>query len=168
MDTQHRAYRRYPHRLPISYAPVESGHFHQAEVQNSSLGGMCFDAEQALFPACHIDIKMKRYHPGRRGPWAYQHYRAQVKWCNPITRTTRTLYGIGVAYLRKSHVAYGVNMGLSARSCTLCGLEALPADKLNPLEKELLLCLECYQLFHNIPNDYMQHTIKQYLLGNII
>jgi hypothetical protein len=161
-----RKYPRYSDHAPIVYAGYSSQSYSQALMHNSCFDGMYFETGNSLEPDCDLFIKVQQDLTRSSEPDSRKYFRAKVKWCHQITIDGKTGYGIGVQFIARSHLSYGVNIKNSDYICNLC--EEKVSDRLiHQTESWLILCQDCLHYMESLPG-ILEKNLERNLLGNVI
>ncbi|MDM8526532.1 PilZ domain-containing protein, partial [Desulfococcaceae bacterium HSG8] len=147
-----RAFQRDYNEARITYAIYGTENFVDAEVLNTSEGGMYFESGHDLHPGSEICIKMRDYSPDTHGPEACDGYRAEVMWCRKIFKGDTTCYGVGVRFI--------VNV------CDKCG-EKVAYNDIHKTDNFVFLCSNCFKYVDNL-SDENKKRVEDYLIGNVI
>ena len=91
----------------IAFSYFNSEHSYDAQVLNLGTDGMCFKSNFRPQLGATLCIRVKKIHPNNAGPRFYEGLRtvtlAEVKWCEEITGTGESPYGIGVKYFAAAY-----------------------------------------------------------------
>lgn len=162
-----RAYARCAYEAPIMYTDYDTGKYYHAQIYNNSPRGMYFESDHSLQPELDIYIKMVNYAPGKSGPEAYRAYRAKVKWCKRIDKSTLNRYGIGIEYIPKGHIFNDRDVYGATHTCDLCGTE-MSSGEIQKTDDYVLLCISCFNYLEDLPEGKIKESIKNFLLGNVV
>ncbi len=106
-QTDNRKHQRYTHNAPMVYAFQNSDLFFSATICNYCKTGMCFEAGYALTPGAKIFIMLENYSRDAKGHDISNQYRAEVKWCSPVSDSDAFFYNVGVKYRRTAEEQSG-------------------------------------------------------------
>ena len=96
-ETERRRFKRYEYTTPVEIRYENQGDVYPGIMSNYSSKGMCIQTKITVNADKNIYIRMKEYHPGRKGVNAYEWYSAHVMWekrGNPQEEN----YAIGVQF----------------------------------------------------------------------
>jgi len=97
-DDEKRAHVRCELDIPIIYAFQDSDQFNPARLFNYCLGGMCFEAGEAVEPGSDIYIMMENFLPDSIDAEFYDGYLAEVRWCHKHSFEPDEKFRVGVKY----------------------------------------------------------------------
>jgi hypothetical protein len=161
--------RKYPRDAdcaPILYAGYNLNSYSEAMMHNSCFGGMYFETDSLLQPESDLYIKVQKCLKRSFESVPCRDFRAQVKWCRQVTEGKNPRFGMGVHFLARSHLSYGINIENSDCICDYC--ENKPANGLiHRTESWLFLCLDCLHYMEALPGN-QERAVEQFLLGNVI
>jgi hypothetical protein len=161
-----RKYSRHPDYVPIFYAGYNSKGYSKAIMHNSCLDGMYFESDSPLQPKFDLFIRVQTHPLKSFEPDPYRAFRARVKWCRQVSGGERPLYGTGVQFMAKSHLAYGINIRNSDHLCDFCE-ERVTERLIHQTETGLLLCPGCFSYMEALPGC-IEEAIERFLLGNVV
>ncbi|MDZ7598757.1 MAG: hypothetical protein U5J82_10825 [Desulfobacterales bacterium] len=165
-NTTGRSFSRNSDWAPVLYAGYDSKGYRQGVMHNYCQDGMYFESDAPLPPQLDLYIKVRRQQPIDFEPEPCKNFRAKVKWCRQVAGGEVPLYGIGVQFTAKSHLAYGTNIPNSNRPCDFC--EQRGAGRLfHQTETGLLLCPDCFHHMEALPNS-IETALERFLLGNVV
>ena len=144
-----RAFTRNEYRAAIHFSDLLAKASHEAEMINSSVGGMGFLAGQELRPGDGILIKMFDMAPDPYWLEARRDYYAEVRWCVKRDGEELLNYQVGVRFL--------------VDKCRLC-------DKMihRRADDASDLCKSCFDHVCTLSDGTIKDCIEKYLMGNIL
>lgn len=161
-----RQYSRQSIRVPILYAGYSSTSYKKAVMYNSCKDGMYFESNLPLQPKFDLYIKTQRHRSGSFERESYKAFRARVKWCRQVAGEETPRYGVGVQYIAKSHLLYGVNARGSDYPCDYC--EKMVSGKLlHQTETGIVLCPDCLHYMETLPRG-SEKVLERFLMGNVV
>jgi hypothetical protein len=167
MPQTRRKYSRYFDHVPILYAGYDSKSYNKAVMRNSCADGMYFESDSPIQPTTgDLYIKIQGYRPGSDAPEHYKAFRGRVKWSRQVTVDKMPSYGIGVQFIAKSHLSYGINTTNSDCLCDFC--ENRSCSKLiHRTETWMQLCPDCLYHMETLPRS-IEEAVERFLLANVV
>jgi len=77
---ERRRFKRYPYTTNVELRYENKGDIHTGHMQNYSNKGMCISTNEPFDLDKTVYIRMKEYHPGRKGVNSYEWYGGKVCW----------------------------------------------------------------------------------------
>ncbi|WP_462325657.1 PilZ domain-containing protein [Desulfoplanes sp.] len=77
---ERRSFKRYTYKTPVEIRYENTGEIHHGDMENYSSKGMCIATSEKFKMDNNVYIRMKEYHPGRRGVNSYEWYGGRVCW----------------------------------------------------------------------------------------
>jgi len=96
-ESERRKFKRYDYTTPVEIRYENQGDVYPGIMSNYSSKGMCIQTEIHIDASKSIYIRMKEYHPGRKGVNAYEWYSASVMW-EKTSDPQEAAYAIGVQF----------------------------------------------------------------------
>jgi hypothetical protein len=75
-----RSFKRYQYKTPVEVRYENKGDIHYGKMRNYSNKGMCIETSEHFRLDNNVYIRMKEYHPGRKGVNSYEWYGGKVRW----------------------------------------------------------------------------------------
>jgi hypothetical protein len=161
--------RKYSRRLkdiPIIYAEHNAKTYCKAVMRNNSKDGMYFETDSPIQSSTDLYIKWQDRRHEILESEPFKAYRARMKWCQQVSEDQPMRFGIGVQYVAKSHLLYGINIDNVNNPCDFC--ENLVTDRaLHLTETGLLLCLPCLHYLESL-SPIAEKAVERFLIGNVI
>jgi hypothetical protein len=96
---ERRRFKRYRYTTPVELRYENKGDIHDGEMRNYSDKGMCITTDEFFKIDNNVYIRMKEYHPGRKGVNSYEWYGGKVCWTRKEqSDTTKISIGIQFPY----------------------------------------------------------------------
>ena len=166
MTKTRRKYSRYFDHVPILYAGYDSKGYMKAVMRNICSDGMYFESGSPIQPTGDLYIKIQGHRPVSDVPEQYKAFRAKVKWFRQLTADMMPYYGVGVQFIAKSHLSYGINSTDSDCLCDFC--ENRSSIKLiHRTETGIQLCPDCLHHMETLPRS-IEKAVERFLLGNVV
>jgi len=153
-------------QIPILFAEHNAKNYIPAMMVNSSSDGMCFEAKSPLQPDTDLFIKIQDNASDGLFSEKYKSFRAEVKWCRQLADRNGSVYGVGVKYLAKSHLTYGLNLPDTADFCDCCEIRS-SGFSMHKAESGLMLCAECLSHMENKPPK-IEAVLERFFIGNVV
>ncbi len=93
-----RVYARNYRKSSITYTCCETDKNHKVQMLNSSIGGMCFKSKIPLKRGTEILVEKADNGSAELVTLESKDYPSKVKWCNEISNSDTSYFGIGVQY----------------------------------------------------------------------
>ena len=77
---ERRRFKRYGYKTPVEIRYENQGDVYMGTMSDYSNNGMCIKTEVEISHDRNIYIRMREYHPGKKGVNSYEWYSARVMW----------------------------------------------------------------------------------------
>jgi hypothetical protein len=149
MQIKQRVFSRNNFKTTVVFTDFDKEEFHQGEMVNSGVGGMCFVTDRPLKSGTNIFIRMEGLAPDPYWPESAEAYLGEVRWCQEKQGTDGILYYIGVRFI--------------VGRCKRCNAQ-IPPKKMNGVD----LCPDCYGDLCGVSDGKLKDCLTNYWLGNIL
>ncbi len=95
--SERRRFKRYIYVTPVEIRYENQGEVYSGTMSDYSNNGMCIKTDVEISYDKNIYIRMKEYHPGKKGVNSYEWYAARVIWEKKHAKAG-TLFSLGVQF----------------------------------------------------------------------
>ncbi|MEE4356706.1 MAG: PilZ domain-containing protein [Desulfococcaceae bacterium] len=144
-----RAFSRNPYKTSVLYADCRTKEYDNAQMLNSSVGGLCLETRKPLKPGTSVFIRLKDFSPDPYWPEACECFLGEVRWCEAQNGADTPRYGIGIR--------------LITGTCKHCGqfIEQKSMDVAD-------LCPDCYNRLETVGDEKIREGISNFFFGNVL